>query len=219
MISPRLVLLDFDGVIADTANVHIAAWERTFSAMGWEVAHEVCSRAAEEDDRAFLTNLFKEKGVRRGDVEGWVRRKQRLTLSMLHDAPRIYPGVAELIRRLEDRCELAVVTDTWRENVETVLRSAGLEKAFKIVVGKEDVKRPKPAPDGYLLALERLATPPEMAVTIEDSPTGLLAARNAGIRGLAVGHRRKEGEWTGESAYVSDLKDLAAVLGRLGINK
>jgi beta-phosphoglucomutase len=47
----KAVLFDFDGVIADTDNHHIAAWQRTLAAMGWQVVDEVAARAAEIDDR------------------------------------------------------------------------------------------------------------------------------------------------------------------------
>ena len=50
----RAVLFDFDGVIADTENHHVAAWQRTFGLMGWLVPDLVCSRAAEQDDHEFL---------------------------------------------------------------------------------------------------------------------------------------------------------------------
>jgi len=79
----KAVCWDFDGVIADTENAHVAAWERTFAEMGIDVAAEVCARAAEEDDRAFLAEVFAKSNVPNGDVEGWTRRKQSLTESIL----------------------------------------------------------------------------------------------------------------------------------------
>ena len=52
------MLFDFDGVIADTENHHVAAWERTLGRLGWELADEAAARAAEIDDRYFLQELF-----------------------------------------------------------------------------------------------------------------------------------------------------------------
>src|SRR5437016_4500509 len=97
---PRAVLFDFDGVIADTENVHIAAWERTFEWMGWDVPAEECAEAVAVDDRVFLGRLFERRKVARGDVEGWVAHKQRITAGMLTDSPRLVPGVERLIQRL-----------------------------------------------------------------------------------------------------------------------
>src|SRR5262249_8729159 len=110
----RALLLDFDGVIADTENIHVAAWERTLADSRWEVPDDVCARAAEEDDRDFLASVFAARKVEGGDLAGWVARKQALTLTMLHDSPRVYPGVARLVQKARGRLRLAVVTGTWR---------------------------------------------------------------------------------------------------------
>src|SRR5208282_3370077 len=99
----RAVLLDFDGVIADTENHHIAAWQRTLAALGWQVPDEVAARPAEVDDRVFLHDLLAIQQITDGDIEGWVRKKQALTITLLRDAPRIYPGVHELVQHLRGR--------------------------------------------------------------------------------------------------------------------
>ena len=84
---PRAVLFDFDGVLADTENVHVAAWQRTFGLMGWLEADEACARAAEIDDRAFCAEVFARRKLEGGDVEGWSRRKQELAVRMLACMP------------------------------------------------------------------------------------------------------------------------------------
>ena len=66
--------------------------------MGWDVPPEVCARAAEEDDRAFLLGLFASKSIADGDLDGWLRHKQEATVATLAAAPRLYPGVRELNR-------------------------------------------------------------------------------------------------------------------------
>ena len=145
-------------------------------------------------------------------MSGWTLRKQALTIAMLKDSPRLYPGVAALVQALRGRLRLAVVTGTWRANVETVLRASGLEDAFELIVAKEDVTAAKPAPDGYLLALKRLKLKPSSAVALEDSPGGLAAARAAGLRVVAVGHRRPAGDWVGDADYLENLARTERVL-------
>src|SRR5271168_5356756 len=94
----KAVLLDFDGVIAETANHHIAAWQRTLSTLGWQIPDEVAARSAEIDDREFLAELFAGRGIVSHKIDEWVLKKQVLTVQMLKDSPRLYPGVVELIR-------------------------------------------------------------------------------------------------------------------------
>ena len=216
MSRPLAVLFDFDGVIADTENVHIAAWERTFGLMGFDVSPEDCARAAEVDDRAFLAGVFLLKGIDDGDLDGWLARKQRTTLEMLTDFPRVYPGVAELVEALKGRARLGVVSTTWQENIVAVLRASGLAGAFELIVSKEDVPDLKPHPAAYTLAVARMALKPGRVAALEDSATGLTAARAAGLRCVAVGHRRAAGDWAAEATFLPAVADLPAALGALG---
>jgi HAD superfamily hydrolase (TIGR01509 family) len=216
--SLHALLLDFDGVIADTENIHVAAWQRTLAELGWQVPDDVCARAAEEDDRDFVAGLFDSQKIQKPDVAGWVDRKQALTIAMLQDSPRLYPGVAALVEAVRGRLRLAVVTGTWRANVEAVLQAAGLSSAFELIVAKEDVARVKPAPDAYRHALKRLALKPSQVVAIEDSPTGVASARAAGLRVLGVGHRRPKGELPGAASYLAGLRPTAQVLEVLGLD-
>jgi HAD superfamily hydrolase (TIGR01509 family) len=214
--TPLAVLFDFDGVLADTENFHVAAWQRALAAIGWEVSDEQCAQAIELDDREFLAGIFASRKIEGGDVEGWVRRKQALTVAMLADSPRVYAGVAPLVRALKPQARLAVVSTTWRANIETVLAATGLAADFELIVGKEDVARVKPDPEGYALALERLGIAGKDAVALEDSAGGLSAARGAGLRTVAVGHRLPRGDWTGPAEYLPDLTRTADVLRALG---
>jgi HAD superfamily hydrolase (TIGR01509 family) len=213
----QAVLFDFDGVIADTENHHIAAWQRTLMALGWQVSDEVAARSAEVDDRVFLRELFAAQSIDDGDIEGWVRQKQALTVQLIRDAPRVYPGVVTLVGELAVKVQLAIVSGTWRENVEAVLDATGLAGSFEVIVGKEDVAEVKPDPEAYLLALRRLELQPEAAVAIEDSPAGLAAARAAGIPRIAVGHRREFGSWVGQDVYFTGFEPVSGLLQHLGL--
>src|SRR5262245_21660548 len=199
--TPRALLLDFDGVIADTENHHVSAWQRTLVAIGWDVPDDECVKAMEQDDRIWLSELFERRKIKGGDIEGWVRRKQAVTRSLLADSPRVYPGVAALAGRLRGKLTLGVVTSTWRENVVAVLEAAGLRPAFELIVAKEDVVLPKPAPECYRKAVEKLKLRPGEVVAVEDSPGGLAAALAAGVVAVAVGHRRPLGPWSGDAPF------------------
>jgi len=214
---PRAVLFDFDGVIADTENVHIVAWQRTLDRMGWELTDEAASAAAEVDDRLFLFDLFAERKILGADHDGWLRLKQDLTESMLADNPGVYPGVVPLVEALREKgARLAIVTSTWRRNVEIVLKATGLTDAFMAIVAKEDAPRPKPDPIGYTLACINMRLSPDLAVALEDSPTGLAAARKAKLKCVALGHRRPKGDWCARRRYLPDLTSTPDALKALG---
>ena len=104
-------------------------------------------------------------------------------MQLLGYAPRVYPGVVELVRALRGKARLAVVSGTWRENIQAVLDAAGLAGDFDMIVGKEDVTARKPDPEAYPWRSRSSGCRRKSAVAIEDSPSGLSAARDAGIRG------------------------------------
>jgi beta-phosphoglucomutase-like phosphatase (HAD superfamily) len=76
----------------------------------------------------------------------------------------------------------------------------------------------KPHPEAYLLSLQKLKLPVTAAVAIEDSPSGLAAAQAAGIKCIAVGHRRDYGQWVGDHVYFSGLEPVSGVLQHLGLS-
>ncbi len=214
----RAVLFRFDGVLADTENVHVAAWQRTFRAMGWNESDETCARAAEVDDRAFVLEVFARRKIEGGDAEGWANRKQNLTIQLLRDRPHLQPGVADLIQRLREAgVALAVVTESRRANVEAVLAASGLLDAFDVLVTGNDLKMPKLDLEAYRLAIKRLKVKPGEAVAVEDSATGLVAAQRAGLRVVAVTAVKPAGDWTGDAAWLPNLTDPSSVMAVIGL--
>jgi HAD superfamily hydrolase (TIGR01509 family) len=90
------------------------------------------------------------------------------------------PGARELLEHLGDRIPLAVATNSPRAMLTAALASAGLDHFFQVAVAADDVERPKPNPQLYVVAFERLGATPPTGVALEDSSTGVAAARAAG---------------------------------------
>jgi beta-phosphoglucomutase-like phosphatase (HAD superfamily) len=116
---------------------------------------------------------------------------------------------------LHGRVRLAIVSGTWRENIQVVLEAAGLVECIDAIIAKEDVTTVKPAPEAYELALKKLRTSAKLAVAIEDSPSGVASARAAGLRVIAVGHRHPFGDWVGDSLYISGFEPVQGLLDHL----
>src|SRR5262249_30749771 len=87
-----------------------------------------------------------------------------------------------------ERVPVAIVSGAARPEIEPVLEAAGLADHVQVLVAAEDVPRGKPAPDGYLRALELLdagLVAPDVLV-VEDADAGIAAAKSAGMRCIAV---------------------------------
>ena len=97
------------------------------------------------------------------------------------------PGARELIAALRERgVPIGLATNSGREFATRALRAAGVLDRFDAVVSAEEVAHPKPAPDVYLEAAARLGADPAATVALEDSETGVAAARAAGMTVIGV---------------------------------
>ncbi len=97
------------------------------------------------------------------------------------------PAAADLLAGLARRgCRLGVASNSPTSYVLHVLEKIGLLSAIEVVVGREQALNGKPSPDLYLEAARRLGCEPQTCVAVEDSPLGLRAAVEAGMRCLAI---------------------------------
>ena len=98
-----------------------------------------------------------------------------------------WPHTIGLLRvARETYCRTGLATMSYRQEALHVLRALDLEETLDLVLTREDVQRPKPDPEIYLLAAEKLGVPPEECMALEDSPNGVKSAVDAGMNVIAV---------------------------------
>jgi beta-phosphoglucomutase len=123
------------------------------------------------------------------DMEPLVRVKSEAFLALARSGfIKPYAGTLDLLRAAAAVAPIAICSGSERAIVEPVLESLQIRRLVRAVVTANDVPKPKPDPAGYLLAAQRLDTVPSRCIALEDSPTGIRAARAAGYRVHAVCH-------------------------------
>jgi HAD superfamily hydrolase (TIGR01509 family) len=128
------------------------------------------------------------------------------------------PGVLELLDALGDAgVPLGLATNSGREFATRALRGARLLERFGAVVSAEDVEHPKPAPDVYLAAADALGADPAACVALEDSETGVAAARAAGM--VVVGIPSFPGIDLSEAHVVAPSLADPRVWSRVGLDR
>lgn len=181
------LLFDFDGLILDTETTEFISWQEIFRAHDCEIHRDLwCSfigaRWASFDPLQHL-----EEQLGRPVDRARIRPARDTRFRQLLDAEPARPGVRDCLvaaRRLGMRT--AVASSAPHAWVDPHLQRLGLTGCFTAVICAEDAAEPKPAPDLYLAALRALGFRPDQAVALEDSPNGILAARRAGLRCVAV---------------------------------
>jgi HAD superfamily hydrolase (TIGR01509 family) len=180
----RAYLFDCDGTIADSMPLHYVAWstalgewactfdETLFYEWGGKPVHEI------------ISTLNRMQGLQM-PVEQLGVRKENLYYEQLHNLKAV-PEVLEQIEAQHGLIPLGVVSGSSRESVVNSLTTLGLLDRFDTIVGAEDYARSKPAPDGFLMAAQRLGIAPSDCLVFEDTALGVQAATAAGMASVRV---------------------------------
>lgn len=179
-LSSLALIFDFDGVVALSEPVHVGSWEDLAVHFSRPLPPGFTERGIGLTDRQMSFELAEHWGDLGG--EAVLEAKRRFYRRRAREEARMVPGVVETLRRYAGRLPLAVATSSSRDDLEPYFQREGLGQYFDAVLTIESVTRPKPDPEIYLAAAERLGRPPERCVVFEDSVQGARAARAARTR-------------------------------------
>jgi beta-phosphoglucomutase-like phosphatase (HAD superfamily) len=213
--SIRAVVLDFDGVIADTERLHYAAFRDVFSERGWTLDETAYfDRYLGCDDHGLVREFVRDIGVTVTDQDAGrlVESKGRLFGRHLESADILFPGAKTSIEQLAARFAMGIASGARHHEIVAILRTAGLLEHFPVIVAADDVRATKPAPEPYLTAAGRLGIPPSACVAIEDSAPGLEAARSAGMRTIGVTTTSPRHVLTSADRIVAGLHEVSLEL-------
>ncbi len=184
----KTVLFDMDGVLIDATEWHYEALNESLEIFGFSIPRdEHLNRFNGMTTRSKLEILSAERNLPRGLHSIISDVKQDRTLRIA--ARMCFPNASHLIllSTLKERgIKVGVVTNSIRLTSEFMLEYAGLTKYLDVLVTNEDVDSPKPAPDGYRLAMRKVESLPGDTVVIEDGDHGIAAAISAGARVVKV---------------------------------
>ncbi len=224
------VVFDFDGVIADTERLHLQAYQDVLRDRGLSLSKDdYANRYLGFDDVGVFTHIAADRGLQLapGELQRLIEVKGRRFSELVDSGDVVFPDAPACIERLAAELVLGIASGALHQEIEDILRAAGLRSHFSAIVAADDIERAKPAPDGYTRAVELLSaalgrTPAASSfVAIEDSRWGIEAAVAAGLPCIGVTTTYASAELPGAAAIVPGLADidprsLAALHGRAG---
>jgi beta-phosphoglucomutase len=180
------VFFDLDGVIVDTLHYHYLAWKHMFERHGGTVSEHTVLLHEGRNSREILPILMQEAGVSIPPERQaqFIEEKRAYYRSIVRVAQ--YPNAFTVIDRLRARgFKVALVTACALKNMQHSLNREQ-QTHFDFILTGDEVPRAKPFPDPYLTAARQLGLEPEQCLVVENAPLGIEAAKNAGMRCVAI---------------------------------
>jgi HAD superfamily hydrolase (TIGR01509 family) len=210
--SLHAIVFDFDGVIADSERLHLRAYQDILAVEGITLSTEdYLARYLGYDDVGVFKALGRDHGVPMDDqrVSQLIDRKGARYESLAAAGEMLFPGAADFIRAAAAAVPIAIASGALTHEIEEVLEKAGLLSLIPVIVGADQTERSKPHPDPYEAAFARLRAHSGLdliasrTVAIEDSRWGLVSAREAGLRTVAVTNTYSEAELRPDAELVA----------------
>ena len=186
--TPRAVLWDLDGTLADSRDYHWQSWRETMAGAGVHVTEAQFAASFGQRNDAILP-AWMGPGATPENVRRLGDAKEALYRELIaRDGLVPLPGAAAWVARLHrEGWRQAIASSAPKQNVELMARVLGLAQHISVLVGAEDVRHGKPDPEVFLTAASKLGVPPDRCVVVEDAAAGIEAARRAGMKSILVG--------------------------------
>ncbi|MFH8092362.1 MAG: HAD family phosphatase [Candidatus Aenigmatarchaeota archaeon] len=205
----KAVIFDFDGTLVDSEYLHCIALAKAIKDnTGLDVKPEEVGLLAGMTYREKTKILLKD--VEKYDIENITTEAYDYFLSIALDKIKLRRGAKRVIKMLHSlELKIGLYSPNKKAFLESVLKKFDIFKYFNVIVGKEDVKKPKPDPEGYLLAAKLLQVEPQYCLVFEDTPTGFTSAKEAGMRTIILYNPYlKEPKYPGALREIKNYKEI-----------
>jgi beta-phosphoglucomutase len=206
----KALIFDMDGTLVHSDPVHLEAFAEVLKPEGVTIDEEIYrSTIVGRTNEAIFASLLPHLSVERHVV--YADEKEAAFRRMARDLEPL-EGLLDLLDWAEVRSiKIALVTNAPRLNADHMLEALGLVERFPVQITIDQVEHGKPHPLPYLTALERLNLAPEEAIAFEDSPSGMRAAKGAGLFsfGVLTGLSAEEMREIGADATIDTFHDPA----------
>lgn len=203
----RACIFDFDGVLADTEELHYHSYQKVLEPLGAGFSWDTYQREYMAfDSRQAFAAALRAAGVEAAPPvsELLERKMQAHELAVAQAELSPLPGAREALQFAADCGPLALCTGAQRRDVLPLLEAFGVRSLFSAIVTADDVRISKPDPESYRLAAEKLGMAPANCLAVEDTPGGLVSARGAGCRTLAICTTHSRGQLVSFADEVMD---------------
>ena len=181
----QAVLFDFDGVIVRSMEDHYEGWRKTLAEYGIEMSPEELYIVEGAGMKELATQFIRKFNLPYDETSNIIRKK-RLYYDQIKKN-ELYPFLLDVLHWAQEKAlKIGLVTGGNRERVISALADFGLIDYFPVIITADDVFEPKPSPEPFLKAAHYLEVAAEDCIAIENSPFGVISAKLAGMKCIAL---------------------------------
>ena len=184
----KAIIFDLDGVLVEAKDWHYEALNTVLGLFGYNISRY--DHLVTYDGLTTVTKLemlSREKDMPLGLHEFINELKQKYTMELVyaHCKPRFYHEYA-LSRLKNSGYKIGCASNSVRDSIDIMLDKSNLKRYMDITLSAQDVDNPKPFPDIYISAMEKLKLDPDECLIVEDNPNGIKSAKDSGANVLIV---------------------------------
>ncbi len=208
------VILDFDGLIADSEPFHYRAYNEVFERYGHTI----------DPEEYWVEFTSKGKGIQ-GEIERYnlkldvkpeEMRQQKFEIYSRfcqNGDIKLFPEAKQFIQKLNGRFKVAIASGSWAHDIRAILKNENADSLIQTILGKDPPRPEKPSPDIFLEAAQELGLPSAKCVVVEDALKGLTAAREASMACIIVRNRLNQNiEFTDADIILESLSEFLTPL-------
>lgn len=198
-----------DGVLTDNKEQDFTAWKRVFADFGIDLSFDGYKAFTGMKGEEIIKKYIKPKA---GDEEATTltRRKEEYFIEEIKKT-KIEPteGVIKFLNDLKsNNIKMGIGTAAMEFKAYAILEELGIKSFFDVLVSADKVKKGKPDPETYLKVAEELNLSPEECIVIEDAPNGIEAAKNGGIKCIAIATTHEKSELKQADKIIDSFDEL-----------
>ncbi|MEM0359984.1 MAG: HAD family phosphatase [Candidatus Diapherotrites archaeon] len=183
----KLLIFDFDGVLADTAQLHLKSEQEIFATVGLKISKGELAGFFGMKVSEFIKEVLKKYKIK-ADWKKLMQKKYKVLKELVKEKGiQPLPGAKDLaLKAKKSGIKIAVASGSRKKFVLPLLKKMGLQKTFDLVLCADDVKKGKPNPEIFLKCAKRLKVKPSECLVLEDAENGVVAAKRAGMKAIAL---------------------------------
>lgn len=186
------IIFDMDDTLVDSKPLHYRAWDKVLAEFGKKYSDlPEKFRGSVIGMRIIdMVPLVIDRLKIKMDAQSLYKKRNMIFLELVNRELKLFDGSAEALQLCKQLgLRVALASSGTREYVNTFVKKFECEDIFEVIISGDDVKRGKPDPEPYALAVKKLGLNPNDCVVVEDAHNGVISAKAAGCKCIGIPFR------------------------------